>query len=118
MKDSILINNGLPNNFWAEAMKKANYLCNRLFTRSKNYGKMISKESQTTQRQNFQYVRIFRNLVLSNMPKEKRIKSDYQKIWQGILIGYSPNTNKYFHIQTSQTKQVIIVNKPYFNELE
>lgn len=45
MKDSILIDNGLPNNFWPEAMKTANYLRNRHFTRSKNHGKMISKES-------------------------------------------------------------------------
>lgn len=30
MKDSMLIDSGLPNDFWAEAMETANYLRNRL----------------------------------------------------------------------------------------
>ena len=33
MKNSLLINSGLPINFWAKAMDTANYLCNRLPTR-------------------------------------------------------------------------------------
>lgn len=45
MKDSMLIDSGLPNDFWAEAMETANYLRNRLPTRSKNYGEVIPEES-------------------------------------------------------------------------
>lgn len=51
MKDSMLIDSGLPNNIWAEAMETANYLRNRLPTKSKNYGKMIPEELWTERRQ-------------------------------------------------------------------
>lgn len=45
IKESILIDNRLPNNFWTEAVKIANYLQNRLPTKSKNHGEMISENS-------------------------------------------------------------------------
>lgn len=45
MKDSMLIDSRLPNGFWAEVMETANYLQNRLPTRSKTHGKMISEEA-------------------------------------------------------------------------
>ncbi len=45
MKDSILIDSGLPNGFWAEVMETANYLRNRLPTKIKAYGKIILEEA-------------------------------------------------------------------------
>ncbi len=45
MKDSMLIDSGLSNDFWAEAIETANYLRNRLPTRSKSHGEIISEES-------------------------------------------------------------------------
>ncbi len=86
MKDLILIDSGLANDFWAKAMKIANYLRNRLPTRSRSHGKIIPKESWIGKRQNFQHVCIFGSLALSHIPDKKRNKSDYQKVWQGILI--------------------------------
>ena len=118
MKDSMLINSGLPNGFWAEAMETANYLQNRLPTRSKNHEEVISKESWTGQRQNLQHVRLFGSLALSNISAEKRTKSDYQKVWQGTLVGYSPDTKKHFHIWASQTKEIVIASEPYIDESE
>ena len=118
MKDSMLIDNGLPNGFWAEAMETANYLQNRLPTRSQNHGEIIPKEAWTDKRQNFQHVRIFRSLAMSNIPDEKRSKSDYQKVWQGILIGYSPDTTKHFRVWAPQTRQVIMASEPYIDESE
>lgn len=44
MKDLILIDSALPNNFLAEVIEIANYLCNRLPIKSKIYKKVISKE--------------------------------------------------------------------------
>ena len=44
IKDSMLIDSGLPNGFWAETIETANYLQNRLPTRSKNHGEMIPKK--------------------------------------------------------------------------
>lgn len=46
MKDSMFIDNSLPNRFWAEAMETANYLRNRLPTKSKNHGEMIPNHGQ------------------------------------------------------------------------
>lgn len=118
MKDSLLIDSGLPNDFWAETVGTANYLRNRLSTRSKNHGKMIPEESWTGRRQDLQHVRIFGSLVLANIPEEKRSKSDYQKVWQGILIGYSIDTTKHFRVWAPQTKQVIIASEPYIDGSE
>ncbi len=86
-KDSMLIDSGLPNGFWAEAMQTANYLRNRLPTKTKSHGEVISEEAWTNQRQDLQHVCIFGSLALCNIPEEKRSKSDCQRVWQGILIG-------------------------------
>lgn len=44
MKDLMLIDSGLPNGFWAEAMETANYFRNRLPTRIRAQGEIISEE--------------------------------------------------------------------------
>lgn len=47
VKDLILIDSSLPNNFWAEAIEIANYFYNRLLIKSMNYEEVISKKSWT-----------------------------------------------------------------------
>ena len=118
MKDSMLIDSVLPNGFWAEAMETANYLRNRLPTRSKNHGEMIPEESWTSRRQDPRHICIFESLALCNIPEEKRSKSDYQKVWEGIFIRYIPDTTKHFRIWAPQIKQVIIASEPYIDESE
>lgn len=98
MKDSLLIDSGLPNNFWAEAMETSNYIRNRLPTKSMNHGKLIPEEAWMNQRQNLEHVCIFGSLVLVNIPHEKRSKSDFRKVWEGILIGYIVDTTKHFRV--------------------
>lgn len=49
MKDSLLVDSGLPLNFWAEAMETANYLRNRLPTKSRR-GELIPEECWTGER--------------------------------------------------------------------
>ncbi len=44
MKDSLLLNSGLPLDFWVEAMDTANYLQNRLPTKSQR-GEFIPEEA-------------------------------------------------------------------------
>lgn len=118
MKDLLLIDIGLPNNFSAKTMETTNYLRNKLSNRSKNHGKVIPKKASIGQRQDLSYVCIFGNLLLANIPQKKRSKSDFQKVWQNILIGYSPDIIKYFCVWASQTKQVIIADKSYIHESE
>lgn len=112
----MLIDNGFSNNFWAKAIKTANYFCNKLLTKSKNLRKVIFIELWIKQQQSFGYVCIFGSLMLANISDQKRTKSDYQKVWQSILIGYSPDSSKYFHVWVLQAKQVIIASKPHINK--
>ena len=112
MKDSMLVDSGLPNRFWAEAIETANYLGNRLPTKTKSHCEVIPEEACTNQGQDLQRVRIFGSLALCNILEEKRSKSDCQRVWQGILIGYSPDTTKHFCASAPKTKQVIIASEP------
>lgn len=104
MKNSILINSGLLNRFWAKTIETTNYLQNRLSTRSKNHGKMISQEAWIGRWQDLYYICIFGSLIFYNILEEKKVKSDYRKVWERILIEYSPYTSKHFRIWTSQSK--------------
>lgn len=104
IKDSLLINSGFSTNFWAKAIETSNYLRNRLPTKSKSNGKLISKEAWTNRRQNLSYNSIFGSLVLLDIPHEKRSKFNFWKAWKGILIGYSTDTTKYFCIWAPQIK--------------
>ena len=116
MKDSLLIDSGLPNDFWAEAMETSNYLRNRLPTRSRSHRELIPEEAWTNRRQNLSHIRIFGSLVLVDIPHKKRSKSDFQKAWEGILIGYNTDTTKHFRVWAPQTRQVIIASEPHINE--
>lgn len=77
IKDSLLIDSSLPNDFWAETMETSNYLRNKLPTRSRSHGKLILEEAWTNWRQNLSHIRIFGSLVLVDIPHKKRSKSDF-----------------------------------------
>ena len=77
MKDSMLINSGLLNGFWAEAMETANYLQNRFPIRSKNHGEMIPEEAWTGRQQDLDHICIFGSLAFCNIPEEKRVKLNH-----------------------------------------
>lgn len=47
MKDLILIDSNLPNNFWTEMIETANYLYNRIPNKSKSYKEVILEKEQT-----------------------------------------------------------------------
>lgn len=98
MKDSLLIDSGLPNDFWAKVIETSNYLQNRLPTRSQGYGKLVPEEVWTNRRQSLTYIRIFGSFVLVDIPFEKISKSDFRKAWEGILIGYSSDITKHFRV--------------------
>ena len=104
IKDSLFMDSGLPNDFWAEAMETFNYLHNRLLTRSKSYGELIPEEAWTNRRQNLSHIRIFGSLVFVDISHKKKSKSDFQKTWVGILIGYNTNTIKHFRVWAPQTR--------------
>lgn len=94
MKDSLLINSGLPLEFWAEVMDTANYLRNHLPTKSQ-VGELILEESWTGEKQDVGHIKTFGSTVSVVISKEKRHKSDIYKNWKGIFIGYSHDTTKH-----------------------
>lgn len=116
MKDSLLINSGLPLNFWAEAMETANYLRNRLPTKSQR-GELIPEECWTGEKQDVSHIKVFGSVVSIAIPKEKRHKSDIYKNWKGIFIGYS-DTTKHVRAWAPKTQLILIVSDPYIDESE
>lgn len=116
MKDALLIDSELPIDFWAEAMETANYLRNRLPSKTRGHEEVIPEEKWSGSRQNLSHLRIFGSEVLVDIPKEKRIKTDIQHVWRGILIGYSNETNKHYRAWAPETKQVIVVSDPFIDE--
>lgn len=116
MKDALLIDSELSIDFWAETMETANYLRNRLPTKTRGHGEVIPEEKWSRSCQNLSHLRIFGNEVLVDIPKEKRIKTHIQHVWRGILIGYSNKTNKHYRAWDPETKQVIVVSDPFIDE--
>ena len=76
IKDLLLIDSRLPNKFWAEAMDITNYRQNQLPITDKA---IIPEETWTRTRQNFKHIRIFGSKISTNIPSEKRFKSDVHK---------------------------------------
>ncbi len=116
MQDALLIDSELPIDFWAKAMKTANYLRNQLPTKARGHGEVIPEEKLCRSRQNLSHLRIFGSEVLVDIPKKKRIKTDIQDVWRRILIGYSNETSKHYRAWALETKQVIIVSDPFIDE--
>lgn len=116
MKDSLLIDSGLHLEFWAEAMDTANYLRNRLPTKSQR-GELIPEEAWTEKKQDVSHIKVFGSTVSVLIPKEKRHKSDSHRNWKGIFVGYS-DTTKHVRAWAPKTQQILLVSNPYINESE
>ena len=114
MKDSLLIDSGLPVNIWAQAMDTANYLCIQLLTRCSGPA-FIPDEAWISIRQNLEHLQIFESSVNILISNEKRTKVDIWKTWQGIFIGYT-ETTKYLRVWASCMHQVLIASKPVVNK--
>lgn len=59
----MLINNNLPNIFQAKKIETAQYICNTLFNKTKNYNKTILKKYIIDNNRTF-YIHIFKNFTL------------------------------------------------------
>lgn len=115
MNDSLLIDSGLPLEFWAEAMDTANYPRNRLPSKTQA-GEIIPEEAWTGERQDVHYLKVFGSATSVVIPKEKRHKSDIYKNWKRIFIGYSQDTTKHVRACAPRSQQILLVSSPYANE--
>lgn len=77
MKNFLLINNDLFNNFWVKAIETAKYFWNCLSIRIENYEGLILEKNWNNKHQNVSYIKIFGSKILMDILKEKRNKSDY-----------------------------------------
>ena len=112
----MLIDSGLLVNFWAKAIDTAKYLHNRLPIKRDDLT-IISEEAWTNVGQNLEHVHIFENRISIFIPTQKQLKSDVQKTWRGIFIGY-PGTIKHLRVWTPCTHQVLIASGLIVNESE
>lgn len=67
MKDSLLVDSGLPLEFWAEAMDTANYIRNRLPTKSQ-IGELVPEEAWTGKKQDVSHMKVFGSIVSVLIP--------------------------------------------------
>ena len=92
---TILIESGLPEAFWAEAVSFATYTRNRCPTRRRladgvHDTNMSPHERYLGRKPSYDHIHPFGCLVYVTTLKEKRIKSLSQyRSWKGIFIGYT-----------------------------
>lgn len=70
MKDSMLVDAGLPNKFWAKVMDIANYLKNKLAVQ-RHKEKIIPEEKWISNKQDVSHFKIFSSMLSTHIPKEK-----------------------------------------------
>lgn len=114
IKDSLLIDSGLPVNFWAETMDIANYFHNKFLTRRVGLA-FIPKEAWTSTRQNLEHLQIFGSSISTLIPNKKCTKSNVRKTWKGIFISYM-RLSKHLRVWAICTHQVLIANEPIVNK--
>lgn len=78
MKDLLVVDNGFPLEFLAEAMDTTNYLQNRVLTNSQR-GELIPEEEWTGKKQDVSHVKVFGSAINILIPKKKIYKSDIHK---------------------------------------
>lgn len=98
-------------------MDTANYLRNRLPTNSQR-GEIIPEEAWTQRKQNLGYIRVFGSTVHVGIATEKIAKSDTQKTWKKIFLGYSPDTSKHYRVWAPKAQRVLIADHPTIDKSE
>ncbi|KAK2580008.1 hypothetical protein KPH14_010773 [Odynerus spinipes] len=96
----LLIEANLPNKYWAEAVNTANYLQNRIYSKSVN-GIPITLWNGV--KPDMSEVRTFGTRVYAHVPKELRKKLD-DKAKELRFVGYSEETKGYRLLDTDNNK--------------
>lgn len=107
----MLLDAGLPHKYWGEAIMTANYITNRLPTKSRD---RTPYEIWTGNKPNLSNLITFGSQCFTFVPKEKRSKLD-KKTKTGIMVGYS-QTSKGYRILDPETDKVTVSRTVKFNE--
>lgn len=92
----MLIDSGLLSGFWTKAMETANYLQNRLPTRSRSHGEMIPEKAWTGWQQDLCHIRIFRSLALAIFQKKRELNLITKESGKESSLGTAPIHQRIF----------------------
>lgn len=109
----MLIDSGLSEKFWAEAIVTAAYLLNRMPTRN---DVRSPEEIWSNKKPNLKHIRIFGCKAMVHVPKEKRSKFAPKSI-ECILVGYCGHAKGY-RLLNPQTNKIIVSRDVIFFEAE
>jgi transposase InsO family protein len=113
MARCMIIDAGMPNEFWGEAIVTANYIQNRLPTRSSSitpYEAFFGKKPELS------HVRVFGQSAYAMVPKQQRRKLD-EKSKKYRLVGYDVNSKAY-RLADVGTKKVVVTRDVKFLDSE
>jgi transposase InsO family protein len=111
MAKCMLLDAGLPQQYWGEAVMTAVYLQNRLPTKSTE---KTPFELWHDEKPDLSHIRIFGCKAFAFVPKEKRTKFD-DHATETVLVGYSEQSKGYRLLQTA-TNRIIISRSVTFDE--
>lgn len=103
MARCMLIDAGLPNKFWGEAVVTANFIQNRVLTRQK---KLTPYELWNGEKPSVKNFRVFGSKCFVHVPPQKRQKLDNTGI-EMIFLGYDEQSKAY-RCYNSVSRKVII----------
>lgn len=114
MAATMLIESGLPEAFWAEAWRTANYIRDRCPTNRKlpegvePTRSLTPMEAWSGKEPEYQHIHPFGCLVYVTVPRERRVKVLSQhRAWKGIFIGYT-RTSKQYRVWNLQKRVMTI----------
>ena len=111
MAKCMLLDAGLSQQYWGEAVMTAVYLQNRLPTKATN---KTPFELWHGEKPEMSHIRIFGCKAFAYIPKEKRSKFDDRAV-EAVLVGYSERSKGYRLLLTS-TNKIIISRSVTFDE--
>lgn len=114
MSSTMLIESGLPEGFWAEAVRTATYTKNRCPNRSRHVAP--AKDNQATspyerfhgKPPTYGHLQTFGCATYTSIPFEKRVKVlSQRRAWKGIFLGYT-GTDKQYRVWDLERKVISI----------
>lgn len=103
MARCMLIDAGLPNKYWGEAVCTANYLQNRIYTK---VTETTPYERWYKKKPSLQHIYTFGSKAYAHIPKEFRRKLD-EKAKEYVFVGYAEDSKGYRLLDTNTDKVII-----------
>jgi len=103
MARCMLIDANLPNKYWGEAVCTANYLQNRLYTKTTE---MTPFERWHKRKSSLQHIHVFGSKAYAHVSKELRRKLD-EKAKEFVFVGYAEDAKGYRLLDKSTDKVIV-----------